>query len=210
VAIAPATSVDGTSEPSVDPTTPSGATTDPTKDATDFAVVPGERVGAITANTSRADLVSLFGEASLTDEEVPVGEGMFQQGTRVNLGDGRSLSVLWSDESRTQISEVRDFGTAWKLPEGIGVGTSFTALQDVLGPFQLYGFGWDYGGTLSLDETPLATYGDSLVLRVQPEADVSASEYDTTIMGEQLVSDSDPSLRSLDLQVSEMIVYLNP
>jgi len=195
---------------SAKPPVVSAETRTPVQDAARFLVIPGEQVGDMTATTSREDLARLFGEDNLTDEEVHVGEGFFEQGTRVNLDEGRSFTVLWSDESRTAITEVRDFGPAWKLPEGIGIGTRFATLQDVLGSFQLHGFGWDYGGTLSLDGTSLEGYADSLVLRVGPASEVAPSDYSDAIMGDQLLSDSNPDLRSLDLQVREMIVYLNP
>jgi hypothetical protein len=49
----------------------------------DTMIVPGDRVGPITRDTSRDRLVELFGEAALTDTEVAVGEGFTESGTVV-------------------------------------------------------------------------------------------------------------------------------
>ncbi|MBD1913539.1 MULTISPECIES: hypothetical protein [unclassified Leptolyngbya] len=188
-------------EPSVD---------DTSRIAINTVIIPGERVGDITATTSRAELAELFGEAALTDEDVNVGEGFVEPGTRVDLGNGRSLSIIWSDTTRTQPVQVRNFGSGWHVPEGIRIGTSFPELHQILGPFELSGFGWDYGGTLSLKGTKLANYEDLLVVRVQPEAELQTSGDYQAVMGEELYPDSDPHLRSLNLRVNEMIVYLKP
>ena len=135
---------------------------------TDAVIIPGDRVGPIASDTSRDRLVELFGEAALTDTEVAVGEGFTESGTVVAEGSDDTFAVIWVDDSQTEPATVKDFGPAWQTPEGIGVGTSFAELQDILGPFELYGFGWDYGGTLVLEGSNLSDYYGSLILRVQP------------------------------------------
>jgi len=179
----------------------------------DTTVVPGDRVGPITADTSRADLAARFGEALLEDTEVAVGEGFTESGTIVNAGSDRTFAVIWVDDSQSEPATVKDFGTAWQTPEGIGVGTSFAELQALLGPFDLYGFGWDYGGTLVLEGSNLSNYYGSLILRLQP-TDPSVlqqqAEAFAAVRGDKLISSDEPNLVALDLVVDEMIVYLNP
>lgn len=180
--------------------------------ALDTTILPGDRVGPITTTTSYQDLVDQFGEEALTDAEVHVGEGFFEPGTQVDLGEGRSLTILWSDEDRTQPAEVRELGAAWKTPEGIGIGTSFAELQNILGTFQLSGFGWDYGGTIDLHDTPLESYDYDLVVRVQPAIGMveSSREHFEAVLGDEMFSSDHPSFSELDITVSEMIVYLMP
>ena len=182
---------------------------DPLSDTT---VIPGERVGPVTRKTTRQDLVKLFGEARLTNQEVAVGEGFTEPGTRVDLGTEQSFSVVWSDASRTKAVAVRNFGTAWRTPQGIGVGTPFAQLQQKLGQFELHGFAWDYGGTVVLAGTPLAQYKDMLVLRLQtaPDAPQKSPEDFKAVVGERRFSSTNPHLRSLNIQVGEMIVQLAP
>jgi hypothetical protein len=192
-------------------TTPTPVQTDSTDLEETTLVVPGEQVGEITRNTSRQELAEIFGEANLADEEVPVGEGFVEQGTVVNPGGDRSVAVLWADRDRTQPQSVRILSADWQTPEGIGLGTSFAELQEKLGEFQLYGFGWDYGGTLILEETPLAVYDGSLILRVQPVEQVEdQTGAIQAVMGDQPYSSNDPHFQELGLQVNEMVVEFMP
>ena len=180
---------------------------------TDTTIVPGDRVGPITSDTSRSDLVNMFGEAVLADTEVAVGEGFTESGTVVADGSEQTLAVIWVDDRQAEPATVKDFGPVWQTPEGIGVGTSFDELQAILGPFELYGFGWDYGGTLVLENSNLSDYYGSLILRVQPaDPDLFQQEAGAfqALQGDKLISSEDPNLPALDLVVDEMIVYINP
>lgn len=178
----------------------------------DTTVVPGERVGPVTRDTTRQELAALFGEANLQDEQVEVGEGFRKPGTTVNLSDNRSFSIIWNDETQTQPAEVRDFGSAWRTPEGIGVGTSLAELQDTMGSFELYGFGWDYGGTVVLKGSQLAEYDNLLVLRLRPapEALEASPEALQAVSGDSAYAASNPQVQELNPEVEEMIVYLSP
>lgn len=176
----------------------------------DTTVIPGEKFGAVTVDTSRQDLEALYGADVLSDKRVDVGEGMTEAATRVELGDGYSFTVVWSDSSRTSPLEIRDIGSAWTMPEGIQIGTSFSELQSSLGEFELFGFGWDYGGTLMLDNTPLDAYKDTLIMRLQPENQAQTSNPTAmdAVMGDELYKSDNPNFESLNMTVSEIIVVL--
>ncbi len=126
--------------------------------AFDPVIFPGRSVGPITAETSHRDLAKIFDPARLEDIEASLGEGFTQAGTRVNIGEHRSFTVIWADATRTQIAEVRDLGADWHTPEGIQPGISLEELEAIIGPFQLSGFAWDYGGTVMLEGTSLDGY----------------------------------------------------
>ncbi|NEQ46205.1 MAG: hypothetical protein F6K00_22760 [Leptolyngbya sp. SIOISBB] len=192
---------------------PPSASPETMSQLTDTVVVPGDRVGPITSDTSRADLVDMFGEAVLADTEVAVGEGFTESGTVVADGSEQTFAVIWVDDRQAEPATVKDFGPVWQTPEGVGIGTSFAELQGILGPFELYGFGWDYGGTLVLENSNLSDYYGSLILRVQPsnpelfQQEAGAFQ---ALQGDKLISSEDPNLPDLDLVVDEMIVYINP
>lgn len=176
----------------------------------DMSILPGEKVGPIQQNTTRQDLAKQFGESNLSDRSVQVGEGTTKPGTRVTLKEGKSFTVVWIDEQQDHPLEIREFGPAWKVPQDIAIGMSFEQLQEQLGEFQLYGFSWDYGGTLSLKETPLAKYEQVLVIRVQPDAEAveRSPEAYQAVSGTDLVSSKNANLDPLDLEVSDMVVKL--
>lgn len=178
----------------------------------DTLVIPGERVGPVTRNTTRQDLVKRFGKARLSDRSVNIGEGSTQPGTRVDLGPERSFTVIWSDTTRTKPVEIRNLGPAWQAPQGIRVGTPLNQLQQKLGTFQFFGFAWDYGGTVALEGTKLAQYQKTLVLRLAtaPNAPQRAPNDYQAVVGDRKFSSTNPRLKSLGVKVGEMIVRLAP
>lgn len=176
-------------------------------------IIPGVRVGKVTANTSRADLAKLFPPniAELKDIEVPLGEGMTASGTKIEMSDENRFTVIWRNEQKTEIDKILDFGTAWHLAESIYVGTKWQVLREKLGNFSLFGFRWDYGGTLQLEGTALEKYQDNLIIRVAPSQDVISSNPQAinAVSGERLFQSTNPNLEQLDLSVSEIVVTLN-
>lgn len=179
---------------------------------TDTRLIPGERVGPVTARTTRRDLVRLFGANRLSDRTIqgPEGIGTFAA-TRVNLGPQRSFTVVWSDTSRTKPLDVRELGTGWKTPEGIGVGSTMADLRRILGEFKLTGLGWDYGGNVLLEKTRLDRYQGKLWLRVEaaPNAgDRYAKDYEA-VSGDQVISSSNRHWQPLGIRVWQMVIPLN-
>ncbi|MBD2560316.1 MULTISPECIES: hypothetical protein [Nostoc] len=188
---------------------PTDARSQPLKDT---LIIPGERVGLITRTTTRQDLVKLFGASHLVDKTIsgPEGIGSFAA-TQVNLNQGRSLLVVWSDNTRTKPLDVRNLGSAWKTREGIGVGTPLSELRKKLGDFKLYGLAWDYGGTILLDSSRLSRYQGKLILRV----DTAANAYEKfpndyqAVSGDTTFSSSNTHWKPLGIRLAEIIVVLN-
>ncbi|HIK41714.1 hypothetical protein [Thermoleptolyngbya sp. M55_K2018_002] len=193
------------------PSEPSGGAIAQSPAATlDTTIVPGERFGPVTKNTTRQDLAAQFGEANLEDKEIGMGEGETELGTVVNLGPERSFTIIWGNPERTEAAAVMNPGPAWQTPEGIGVGTSFAELQQTLGPFKFYGFDWDYGGTVLLEGTELRDYYGLLVMRLHMDDAArtqSASDYQALI-GDELFESSNPHAQKLNLTVGELLVSL--
>lgn len=173
-------------------------------------IIPGERVGSVTRATTFANLASQFGNDRLTNQPFSVGEGETRPATRVNLGETRSFTVIWTDESRSQVEAVSQLGSDWKTPEGIGMGMSLAELQTQLGNFQIYGFAWDYSGTVVLDGTPLAKYNNLLVLRLSPQPGAAESQPTDfeAVMGDRLYDSTNPHLQALYPTVDRIIVRL--
>ncbi|MBH8564560.1 hypothetical protein I8748_20630 [Nostoc sp. CENA67] len=180
---------------------------------TDTLIVPGERVGPVTRNTTRQDLVKLFGASRLVDKTISGAEGIGSfAATQINLNQGRALLVVWTDKTRTKPSDVRNLGSAWKTREGIGVGTSLSELRQKLGNFKLFGLGWDYGGTILLDSSRLSRYQGKLILRVNAAAN-AAEKYPndyTAVSGDRTFYASNPHWQPLGIKLAEIIVVLNP
>ncbi|QKQ75432.1 hypothetical protein [Nostoc sp. TCL240-02] len=180
---------------------------------TNTLIVPGERVGPITRTTTKQDLVKLFGISHLVDKTISGAEGIGSfAATQVNLNQGRSLLVVWSDNTRTKPLDVRNLGSAWKTREGIGVGTPLSELRKQLGDFKLYGLEWDYGGTILLDSSKLSRYQGKLILRVNaaPNAYEKFPNDYQAVLGDGTFSSSDRHWKPLGIRLAEIIVVLNP
>ncbi|MFC4173371.1 hypothetical protein ACFOYU_15100 [Microvirga sp. GCM10011540] len=107
--------------------------------------------GPFARNAGHEQLVSAFGEANVAKEIVHE-EGMEIKASVVFPDDPeKRLEVIWWDEEASrQPSIVRTLGTGWSLPKGVRVGMPLNEVEAANGrPFLLYGFGWDYGGTIS-------------------------------------------------------------
>ena len=134
--------------PEVPPAPEMAATTE------EWLIVPGERVGSITATSSEADLIAAYGAENVQDTEFYLGEGETEIGTGLFLGDeSKTVRILWEDpenKSRPVSVELSGYKSIWKTADGISLGTPLTKVQAINGkPFKIYGFEWDYGGTLS-------------------------------------------------------------
>ncbi|MEH2433354.1 MAG: hypothetical protein V7K25_03725 [Nostoc sp.] len=178
----------------------------------DTLIVPGERIGPITRKTTKQDLAKLFGASHLVDKTIsgPEGMGSFAA-TQVNLNQGRSLLVVWSDNTRTKPLDVRNLGSAWKTREGIGVGTPLSELRKKLGDFKLYGLAWDYGGTILLDSSRLSRDQGKLILRVDtaPNASEKFPNDYQAVSGDGTFSSSNRHWKPLGIRLAEIIVVLN-
>jgi hypothetical protein len=147
----------------------------------DWLIVPGRRVGPITAATTRADLDSLFGKENVSDgggdsSEVP-------EAATIIFGSDTSaaLAVTWDKErpSTIHICFATQTGPCrWHTASGIRVGLPMEELQKINGkPFQLTGYGVDEPGTVTswrhgmLEEDPGAC--GHLVVRLAPAAQLA-------------------------------------
>ncbi|AFY55634.1 hypothetical protein Riv7116_3161 [Rivularia sp. PCC 7116] len=176
----------------------------------DTLIIPGKRVGSITAETTRADLVKIYGESNLKDETILQVEGTVSvPATKVNQGTPGALTIFWKDETRKEILYIRGFGSQWKTPEGIGVGTSLSGLREILGEFKLTGFGWDYGGLVNFKDTKLSKYRGKLSLTLNPGDENVYGKYPKqygAVSGDIELSSTNPNLEPLDVRVYQMTV----
>ncbi|MEA5598080.1 hypothetical protein [Rivularia sp. UHCC 0363] len=176
------------------------------------SIIPGKQVGAVTKKTTRADLVTMFGESKLTDDVILEDKGTLSVPvTKVNLGKENNFTVVWEEDTRKSLLYVTDFGSAWKTPEGIGVGTPLKELNQKLGDFKLTGLGWDYGGFINLETTKLPQYQGKLSLRLAADEKAAKNhpkQY-KAILGDIEFSSTNPNWQPLDMKLAQMTVQFD-
>ncbi|MEM6753670.1 MAG: hypothetical protein AAF630_11930 [Cyanobacteria bacterium P01_C01_bin.38] len=189
---------------------PVGGGVDYLKPVNDTFIIPGKRIGLITADTTRADLVELYGETNLKDDVVLRGEGTISFPiTKINSTTPGALTIFWTDRSRSKISHVSGIGRQWKMLDGgAGVGTSMSGLREILGEFELNGFAWDNGGFVHLDGTNLSKYKNKLGLRLSPDENAFTKNQKQfqAVSGDRRFFSTNSNFKPLDVRLSEMVV----
>ena len=119
----------------------------------DWLIVPGQRVGPITASTTRADLDILFGKDNVRESNLDISEG--PEAATVVFGDDPSaaLAITWD---REHVSAVHIcYGTKtgpckWRTASGIRIGLPSRELEKINGrSFQMAGYGFDGQGSVT-------------------------------------------------------------
>jgi hypothetical protein len=187
--------------------------------AEDRAIVPGVRVGPITAKTVRADLPKLFPPDAIEDDEIELDEGMLQAATLIYKKDpSLTLAVSWKDSHPKEIFVCfgRRRGTCLWQAAGIQVGTRLNELEHLNGnPFTIAGFGWNYGGNvLSWDGGKLAKLDCNGRLILTLDGDRTrdgayttdlTSEERHAITGDRPIPSTTPAMRKVNPRVVGML-----
>ncbi len=109
--------------------------------------------GPFARSMSHASLVKAFGANNIAVQSVGTGEGETDKASVIFPRDkARRIEVLWRDDKRRRNpAEIRlGVASAWQTAQGIRRGTPLAEVETLNGkPFKLYGFGFDYGGTVT-------------------------------------------------------------
>jgi hypothetical protein len=173
-------------------------------------IVPGKSVGAITAKTTYADLVKLFGKERLTAQKVYGAEGQVEfPGTLVSSRGKKLMIVAWKDARKLQPLDVTIFDSGWKTTEGIRVGMSLPQLRKILGEFSISGLYWDYGNqVIGLAPTTQARYsGLSISVDADPQAAKQFPADLQAVLGDMTLPADDPHWQRLKMKVTNLTVY---
>jgi hypothetical protein len=164
------------------------------------ALEPGEGAGPVTLSTGREELSAIFADSVLTDTLVHLGEGYYGRGTEIMEGTDLHLRVVWADEKAARPDRITALGPGWTAPGGVRVGMTLREVEELAGPFRIYGFGWDYGGTADMTGTPL----EDLLLRFRLREGADLQE--AGVWGDRLFDSDHPGMRSLNPVLRSMTV----
>jgi len=191
----------------------------------DWTIVPGSRVGPITASTVREDLTRLFPRDAVADDEIELDEGMLQPATFVFRGDpSRTLAISWDGKGPQAHPKqvfvchgLRRGACVWQVSGGIRMGIRLNELEALNGgPFTISGFGFNYGGNVrSWDGGKLAALdcGARVVLTLDGEHSgagrytvAMTSEETHAVRGDRPIGSSTPAMRKLNPRVVGILV----
>jgi hypothetical protein len=166
-----------------------------------------ECAGPFARDASEASLVEAFGRDRVVADTIDGPEGSTFEATILfpdNLN--RRLAVLWHDEAgraRPAAILVRD-ESRWAAPGGITLGMSLAEVEAANGePFNLSGFGWDYGGSAGFQSGKLASLPGGCVIGLTFDVGDRGSD---AISGDMQLSSSDPEVQVAKPTVREISI----
>lgn len=179
--------------------------------------------GPFAQNATEASLKQAFGAANVEYKTVAGAEGMETPATVVFPNDPkRTVTVFWWDETArakpASVSVQADFAAdpdgmnpwltpvLWQSPQGVTIGATVEEIEALNGkPFDISGFGWDYGGYAVAWNGGKLDTGEgacNLTVRFSPSADPVP---DGALGDTQLKSDS-PEVRGAKPRVTEFTI----
>ncbi len=180
-------------------------TEQPPAPSADFTIVPGQRVGGIKATSTEADIKALYGDDNVEYRSVYIGEGESQPGIAVFPNTDNELEIVWDIAAATgnpEFIRISKEHTEWHTVEGVTVGTALEELEKINGkPFQLYGFGWDYGGLVS--DWMGGRLNSHLIIALEP---ADWEKVGPEVSGDVTFSSNGTEVRELGAKVASMVV----
>lgn len=177
----------------------------------DFYAIPGEKVGNINSESSEEKLMAILGTEHVRRDTIFIGEGEYRIGTTLFKGTADEAQILWQDtlkyarpELVRLIPATNPDDSQWLVEGGLRVGASLKEVEKLNGkPFELYGFGWDYGGTVSDWKGGKLTYSTSgkTYLGAIFVYDYNETEQDAIaekVMGDATFLSSNPAMQQLN------------
>lgn len=120
----------------------------------DSFLVTDSSWGLIEAASGIDDLRAVYGRSSLVDERICGAECIDSVDvTFLYRGTKNEATIYWKDSAYHKlISFVESYGDGsdWHTATGIRIGSGFSELLKLNGKkISFFGFGWDYGGSIS-------------------------------------------------------------
>ena len=175
--------------------------------------------GVFPPSLTAEQLERRFGKENVTAGDVDLGEGEKERGTILfPASKNDQVSITWKEKDhQRRPASVRLLieGTAqsrWRGPLGVSTQVRLKDLEAFnRRPFRIFGFGWDYSGSVAswadglLDQ--LANSPCRFIVRMNPEegADIALQN---TVMGDREYSSGHPSMQRLNPKAYEfLLVY---
>lgn len=165
--------------------------------------------GAFAADSSEARLVESFGKDNVVTGDVPGPEGSTVLATTVFPNDpARAMEFGWWDEEKLESTAYFTVPAGDTAPGGLRVGMTVKQVEALNGgPFDMYGFFWDYGGSAGFDGGKLADLPGGCNVSVRFAVGDYPADLDVAaISGDQQISSSEPLLETVHATIESITV----
>jgi hypothetical protein len=180
--------------------------------AGDHLIVPGIRLGPVSAERSEQELVKMLGSESVQRIEMSVGEGQCAPGSLLFPGTDNEIEVGWTDStfSLPTLVRIRNAKGAWSTAQGVKVGSLLSELERIKGSvIEFSGFGWDGSGGGSWSESG-GEIGFVLVPDSVANKAASRDPRQGEILGDRIVRSDHPFIRILKPSIARIALRFRP
>jgi len=166
-------------------------------------VVTKSGIGFLAHDTSRRKIERKLGGDKVVEHRFDQGEGIFLPGLKLLPGTPWELNLQTDGET---IERIEVIGSGYELASGVRLGASLSDLREALGPFELYGYGWDHGGTLLTPD--FEPPGFQIAVQTEPakhdEAGLGPKGREVLRGGESTFPSTHPGLDELEPHVASI------
>ena len=168
----------------------------------DSEIVMGEKVGPVARDSTVRSLERALGKPQVVTKTVRNElEGIDETISTVFPGSPKEMLVFWEHGAPVRVA-IRRKHSPWRSPAGLGVGSSLLSIEEANGGgFGLFGFGWDYGGSVAtwkggrLARQHAAGHLAKVWFRNHENADQKAIE---KVLGDKVFSSGHPAIQTLN------------
>jgi hypothetical protein len=178
-----------------------------TPDNSDWVIIPGSRVGAITSKCTLADIARSYGETNvrLKRDAGVVEAVIFPDDSlrRIEIAFGDTVNLRYPKSVTLRGSQ-----SVWHTMSGVTLCTTIDDLQRLnTKPFEFNGFGLDYGGQVINWHGGALARDTTLTIRLDALHLFDNKPY-RSVMGDKKVSSSNRLARELRPYVGEIAIHL--
>lgn len=169
-----------------------------------FEIIPGERVGLITALSTESGLKADYGRENIVMRSVRVGEVEREEGVVLFPGTNNEAEIIWDIEAANghpAFVRISQDSSQWHTEVGVTIGMPIWELERRNGrPFTFNGFEWDLAGLVT--DWNGGDLNEHLIIVLIPD-DFDAIS--TELMGDNVkLFSNDIRLQQLQLRVGVM------
>lgn len=165
--------------------------------------------GPFAGDSSEARLIESFGKDNVVTGDVPGPEGSTILATTVFPNDPtKTIEFGWWDEEKHERIAYFTVPPGDTAPGGLKQGLTVKEVEALNGgPFQMYGFFWDYGGSAGFEGGKLGAAPGGCIVSVRfAVGDYPADLNVDAISGDMQISSSEPLLEKVDARVDTITV----
>lgn len=165
--------------------------------------------GPFAADSSEARLIETYGKENVVTGDVPGPEGSTVLATTIFPNEpAKSIEFGWWDETSLERTAYFTIPAGDTAPGGLKVGMTVKEVEALNGgPFDLYGFFWDYGGSAGFEGGKLGDIEGACVVSARFAVGDYPADLDVTaISGDRQISSTEPLLATVNARVDTITV----